>query len=857
MGSCLDRHLTSSNNRGRNLRLFLCVVAIVLGATVAHAQPFPSFFLDTTRFIGRELDVHYVAAASSRTAGIVAWPSGDEHIRACRLTRAMTLVDTIPIDVSGPRLEASQTLAPAVACSDSGFAVAWSDIERVWLGLITASGRISGRIVIDSGIQVSYVSIAAHSDRYAVVYSMWDPIAQSIEVRAAEVACNGAILRREVAVRGEQDYPYVDMADVARGESAYFVECAGPSSSWEEYDIKGRFIWPDEPSGDTGLITIRTGAACFTPKAAFDGENFWVAWQEVKQPYAETVAKVARVTQQGVVLDTGGIEVGRATPGIALTSADDTTLVALGLDGDSICVVRYDADAHALDSTPVLLATRSSGPGHGAVAASLDTFLVLWSDDIDTNEWSGQRLAGRRITAAGQIVDSVATDYAFAANSHGMGVLASDGENFLAVWTDTRADPLYSTRLRGRRFDNQGNILDAQPIAIGGPHTRPLRYALTYGAGCYFLCWCERKTEDSPVTTYGTRIGRDGQVLDTTPITLCRTSWFTKQLATAFVRDSMFVVALSYDTADNAESPGLVRVKTDGCVLDSLPIPLVIRPGDRMRHSFASLTGMGDTLVAVCRIYSVNDIKYYLGVGLFDRGLKRYDSAWWWYRGPSSFVTDVEYGPGRILALATARSMGSADLGLLDSAANLLDTMGLPRFFDECVFDGANFLFATSFRRAQTIAACRVAPDGVILDQYLFPKLVAFESTYVTNDCALAADSLGHVALAFFTFEAGEHMSDRIRAAVFPRLTGGVEEAHGAPMPRYLCQSVVGRVLKLPQGTKARAYQLMDISGRKVLDLHSGANDVRALAPGVYFIREGLRIRGEGPGKTQKVVVTR
>ena len=30
-----------------------------------------------------------------------------------------------------------------------------------------------------------------------------------------------------------------------------------------------------------------------------------------------------------------------------------------------------------------------------------------------------------------------------------------------------------------------------------------------------------------------------------------------------------------------------------------------------------------------------------------------------------------------------------------------------------------------------------------------------------------------------------------------------------------------------------------------------------ALVPGVYFIREGLGIRGEGLGKTRKVVVTR
>ena len=47
------------------------------------------------------------------------------------------------------------------------------------------------------------------------------------------------------------------------------------------------------------------------------------------------------------------------------------------------------------------------------------------------------------------------------------------------------------------------------------------------------------------------------------------------------------------------------------------------------------------------------------------------------------------------------------------------------------------------------------------------------------------------------------------------------------------------------------------MSGQKELSLYLSANDVRALAPGVYFIREGSGTRGEGPGKTRKVVVTR
>ena len=52
--------------------------------------------------------------------------------------------------------------------------------------------------------------------------------------------------------------------------------------------------------------------------------------------------------------------------------------------------------------------------------------------------------------------------------------------------------------------------------------------------------------------------------------------------------------------------------------------------------------------------------------------------------------------------------------------------------------------------------------------------------------------------------------------------------------------TVIRGVLFLPKATslKPQAASLLDISGRKVLDLHPGANDVSRLSPGVYFVRE-------------------
>ena len=54
---------------------------------------------------------------------------------------------------------------------------------------------------------------------------------------------------------------------------------------------------------------------------------------------------------------------------------------------------------------------------------------------------------------------------------------------------------------------------------------------------------------------------------------------------------------------------------------------------------------------------------------------------------------------------------------------------------------------------------------------------------------------------------------------------------------------------------------LLDVGGRKVMELKSGANDVSHLAPGVYFVREALvqaqaRARGK-PRAVQKIVLTK
>ena len=96
-------------------------------------------------------------------------------------------------------------------------------------------------------------------------------------------------------------------------------------------------------------------------------------------------------------------------------------------------------------------------------------------------------------------------------------------------------------------------------------------------------------------------------------------------------------------------------------------------------------------------------------------------------------------------------------------------------------------------------------------------------------------------------------------ALAFPdTLMSGVCEK-AAPVLRWPRQTVVRGVLFLPQASsrKPQAASLMDVSGRKVLGLHAGANDVRVLAPGVYFICEKPQAPGLKPEAVRKIVIAK
>ena len=138
-------------------------------------------------------------------------------------------------------------------------------------------------------------------------------------------------------------------------------------------------------------------------------------------------------------------------------------------------------------------------------------------------------------------------------------------------------------------------------------------------------------------------------------------------------------------------------------------------------------------------------------------------------------------------------------------------------------------------------------------------ELINEDTTFDTGNGYpdVGADSVGH---AYVIWPHGPAGQGRIWLATNNPLAITEQPAQPPisvqPLPTVVRGVLVLGAVDSRQNTEYRA-ELLDISGRKMLDLKPGANDVRALAPGVYFVR-GPKTEDGRPGPAvRKVVLTR
>lgn len=133
------------------------------------------------------------------------------------------------------------------------------------------------------------------------------------------------------------------------------------------------------------------------------------------------------------------------------------------------------------------------------------------------------------------------------------------------------------------------------------------------------------------------------------------------------------------------------------------------------------------------------------------------------------------------------------------------------------------------------------------------PELVNDDPTANSWNPDIAADSAGH---AYVVWQAG---SGEVWFSTNNPLAIAEETSNAELRAPNSGPTVVRGVLFLPERASSSPSTscLLDISGRQVMDLKPGANDVSLLSPGVYFLRGPETENGRPAAAVTKVVIAK
>jgi len=817
------------NSRSLDAQPLAVLLAICCCLTAASGQPFPSFLLDTMPRVGPAVEeATQPVFAFADSVGLLIWRDHDDgHIRGCRLTRDLEVLDSVMLDITGGVNNGESYHRFDVAASDHNFLVVW--LDGGWYdvrgALVSFDGTVTARFTVDNDPEL-HDGTAIDFDGENFLVAWWQQDAVWFCTRYARVTTSGAVL---------DDPPwqlpgdgYEASVDVGFGDSLHLMTYYSGEGSDTE-GVYGRLVQRDgSPVGDPALIC--TGQTWTDGYVEFNGEVFTVTLSRILGDSCEV--RVYPVSLDGAVLDTAGVLIERddCVRECALSWRGDTGLVAWipGHDIDTttgIYARRLDRSFTVLDTGRIQVSAtyygqRFQGPNGPAVAGSTGGFGVAYS----YLQGHGYRdMVYRRVSPGGQVLDTVDRMASFAASRASLICTATDGRDFFAVWVDEFPDGSTSG-IYGSRFSPVGEILQPHSIRLSQPGcTQP---DIAFADGVYLVLW-RNDVDTSASDLQAVRVGKDGTLLDSVPISIPDDIVYSAAVAGG--RDIFLVV-----WQHRADSIWGARITADGVLLDTVPLHLARAVYGNEVVPVAASDGDSIFLVVFRGRSGTREGLATLRVGASGAALDTGAvilGAYGDYSAPS-----VAFGAGRFMVVDPGTNKGwfiTPDGAKVDTIAGYLGWWS-PRV----VFDSANFLVCEALY-PDTILGVRVTPDGVILDPYGVPLVILDrEESYFVSTIDAAADSLGVVGLAFCSFEPGRFMSSRPRAAAFRRIAVGIDDATGAMPLHRAMQSVVGRVLYEPDHPQNMSCSLLDACGRKVMDLRPGANDVRALAPGVYFVRE-------------------
>jgi hypothetical protein len=479
----------------------------------------------------------------------------DNDIYGARVSQAGTVLDPSAIPIS---TATGAQRSPDVVFDGTNYFVAWFDARSsTYLDIYGARVTPGGAVLDPTGIGIlrapgSTLSMAFDGTNYLLAWFERPGSQYRSTMQGARISTSGQMIDHfpiDRTAASDQS-----SAAVAFDGTSYFVV-------WQDFrsgqsDLFGARISEEGALLDGTGIPISTGTDDEVyPDLAFDGVDYLVTWEVSRSGTGRDVFG-ARVSRDGHVLDPSAIPIS--------TGAGAQGFPAVAFDGTNFFVAWEDsrfgparflnpkqsvpAQPHAREPRPHglppkgppppppppppprfdILGTRVSPAGtvldpsgieisrapldqlSPALAFDGTNYFVVWSD---TRAGTFSDIYGARVAPSGSVLDPSGIPISTADSWQGPPSIAFDGTGYLAVWNDGRADPYYND-VYGSRLSTAGAVLDPDGIPIATGLDIQWWPSVAFDGMNYLVAWTAEPFGFSDFALVAARVSRAGTVLD-------------------------------------------------------------------------------------------------------------------------------------------------------------------------------------------------------------------------------------------------------------------------------------------------------------------------------------------------------
>jgi hypothetical protein len=526
------------------------------------------------------------------------------QIRGCRITPEGQVLDKGGITIS---IQDSYAFNPALSFDGTNYLVVWhSRTEGVHTLLKGARVSPAGVVLDTNAIIISYYwsnlfdrpSVSSCSTNFLAVWTHesggWP------DIYGARISTNGVLLDSTPILISNSKYSVLPI--VSCGDSSYLVVWEDfQEISWDSTsNLRGARVTFDGVLLDTipqmlVSYTWSTSSPCLSrfrlnPTLSFGIDNYFLAWSFFDTTDYSLNIYGTRVSPDGIILDTNYISIS--------TTSGNQSHPSIVFNGTEYFISWMDFrnDINGFNSQIFFTTIDTSGNVLDSVGKSLlaDTINILKNPSVSTNgnynvvSFTDRRgnefkynidsdIYLSRVDGVGNQLDPEGINISPATQNQKNPDIGFDGGNLLIVWEDERGQDI---DIYGALLDTSGNVITPPGVFVvtqaGYDQVQP---KVDFVEPYYLVVWEDYREADYIPRLYGTRIAKDGTVLEPNGIHFdVNDTIFHNYYHIAISNDSVnfllmwqkkFFPGYHYGVAFRVDTSGAV-LDTGGIIIDSV-----------------------------------------------------------------------------------------------------------------------------------------------------------------------------------------------------------------------------------------------------------------------------------------------